>query len=486
MPVATIYVKDEVNVRIKGLDQDTFNKVSDRLSFFVPNYQFMDKVRLGWWDGKIKLVTQSGKTYLNLIEDIEPILLAAGYDFDIQDSRADYSHITNNMPIVDDQMFADYQMEGKPVVLYDYQVAAVQIALREGRGILEMATGAGKTLTCAALAKIYSQFGNVVIIVPTTALVLQTQSKFKKVGLPTGIWFGEIKDKDIITIATWQSLDHFPELFDGVVCVINDETHDAKAEVLSEILKGPGANVPFRFGCTGTMPESDIFRYQIKGSIGPIIFSLQTWELQERGLLAQNTIHQVVLQDAKNPEYKNKKDDIVEWSDELNWMFNNTDRVKVICDLIIDQTEKDGNSLILIQYKKHGKLLEEFIKALNQWYPTPKNIVSLDGDDKAKARIEEFENVNQTDNNILICTFGVASTGVDIPRIFNLFIIEPGAKFEKVMQSLGRGLRISSDKHALNTFDISGTAKFSKKHAAKRAKMFKDAKQDIEVIEVNY
>ena len=475
MTIARIIIKDEVNVRIKGLDPDTHDLVQDRLAFYVPGYIHMPAYKLQRWDGKIRLYKASGTTYLNLLEYIFPIIEQHGYDVEVEDNREDYTDITDSLAFIASDFLKGYFIDGEPAVVRDYQVDAVNKCLAEGSGILELATGSGKTLICAILSRLYSMLGNrVVVIVPNIDLLLQTQHWFKNFGVDAGIWYGGIKERKIVTIATWQSLDHFPELFAGVKCVIVDEVHQAKAKVLNEMLTGPAAHVPFRFGCSGTIPKEEIFRYQIEGAVGKIIFTLRAWELQEQGVLANSNIYQFCLEDTKNKTYAGMSETHDDWFDEVNWMFGQKQRVEYIADMIQNIAVEKGNTLVLVQYRKHGKVLAAAIPGS----------LSLDGRDK--GRLEHYKEFNDTDNNVLICTFGIASKGIDIPRIFNLVMIEPGKKFEKVNQILGRGFRKAKDKTHLNVYDIFGNVGLSTKHAARRRTLYREAKQPFEQVKVNY
>ena len=487
MAKAIIEIQDEVNVRIKGLDPVTLDSVINKMSFYVPNHHFKQLKIVGRWDGKIRLCTKTGKTYLNLLDDILPVVQKAGYSIDIEDNRINFDPF--EVDLIDKDYLKDYNdKEGKPIQLWDHQIEAVNRALTEGCGILELATGAGKTFCCGILSKIYQVYGSVVVIVPTIDLVLQTQYAFRDIGIDTGVWFGDIKDRKQTTIGTWQSLDHFAELFHDVVCFINDETHQAKAKVLNEMLTGPAANVPIRYGCSGTLPKEELFRKQILAAIGPTLYTIRAWELQEKGVLAKSSIYQVSLKDSNDPDYKEKitdprkvakskkLDDPIEWRDETNWMFSNRKRVKYIADFVTE-VATTGNTLVLVSQRKYGELIQELVN----------NSVYMDGREKNKTkRRDTYQALNQSDNGILISTGQLASTGIDIPRLFNIVIIELGKDFIKINQTLGRGLRKASDKHHLNLFDLCSDSGICGKHARDRVKLFHEAKQEIERIEADY
>ena len=488
---ATIVILDEVNARVKGIDPGTIEDCRKALTFHVPGFIHMPNYKLGRWDGTIGLFKPSGATYINLLDVVIPILTKHRCDIEIEDHRRNYDHIGQQLQLVKEDSYSHCTMKnGETCALRDYQVEAVNKALQEASGLLEMATGSGKTLVCGVMSDIFSAHGNVVVIVPNIDLVVQTQYEFKNLGIDTGVWYGGVKDRKPVTIATWQSLDHFPELFEGVICVIVDEVHQAKAKVLNEMLSGPAAHVPYRFGCSGTLPKEELFRLQIRAVLGPTIFQLRAWELQNRGVLADTNIYQVRLGDSNNPRYqkatevevidektgkvKIEHEGFDDWKKEVDFHFGDVDRFAYTSALIADIAENHGNTLVLVTYRKHGKMIQDRIPGS----------VSLDGRDKDRKGF--YDDFNSKDNQVLICTYGIASVGIDITRIFNLVFIEPGKKFEKVMQTIGRGLRKGADKHRLNVYDICSDSGMSKNHSARRRTLYREAKQKLEIIDVEY
>jgi len=389
MAVAKLIIRDEVNISIRGIDPYTSDLIWNKLSYYVPDYHFKAANTIGRWDGMIRLFKKRGnRTYLNLMRHVVPILVQQGYEVEIEeDKREDYSHVSKQLTFVKEDSFSECMFNGETLSVRDYQAEGINRGLQNGSGVLEMATGSGKTLVCAILSKLYSLYGDVVVIVPTIDLVLQTRATFKQLGMDVGIWYGETKEKQRVTIGTWQSIDHFPELFSGVVCFIVDEVHKAKAKVVNEMLTGPGAHVPFRFGCTGTMPKEALFKAQIEASIGSTIFELRAWELQERGVLANSAITQIELNDKRNPKFKRKfpENKPLDWKVETDWLFAQKDRVECLATTI-KQIAENGNTLVLVNFRAYGKSLQEAIPGS----------ISLDGRDK--NRIEIYKEFNDGSN----------------------------------------------------------------------------------------
>jgi hypothetical protein len=101
--------------------------------------------------------------------------------------------------------------------------------------------------------------------------------------------------------------------------------------------------------------------------------------------------------------------------------------------------------------------------------------VFVSGATKSKARQDEYDMVANAIDKIIVATYGVAAVGINIPRIFNLVLIEPGKSFVRVIQSIGRGIRKAEDKDHVQIWDITSTCRFSKRHLAKRKIFYNEA-----------
>ena len=111
--------------------------------------------------------------------------------------------------------------------------------------------------------------------------------------------------------------------------------------------------------------------------------------------------------------------------------------------------------------------------------------VFVSGAVKTKDRKEEYDEIKTSDNKIIVATYGVAAVGINIPRIFNLVLIEPGKSFVRVIQSIGRGIRKADDKDFVQIWDITSSCKYSKRHLTERKKFYKDAKYPFVITKVN-
>ena len=105
---------------------------------------------------------------------------------------------------------------------------------------------------------------------------------------------------------------------------------------------------------------------------------------------------------------------------------------------------------------------------------------------KVVDRKEEYDDVAVSDNKIIVATYGVASTGINIPRIFNLVLLEPGKRFVRVIQSIGRGIRKADDKDFVQIWDITSSCRFAKRHLTQRKHFYREANYPFVVEKLKY
>jgi superfamily II DNA or RNA helicase len=426
----------------------------------------------------------SGTSYVNLLDQIIPFLVEKGYDIELNDIR-DYS--TNfQFNEVNEQSFSHklwpvgHPAAGQPVVIRDYQVDIINNFLKNPQCLQEVATGAGKTLMTAALSLSVEQMGRSIVVVPNKDLVRQTEADYVNLGLDVGVYYGDRKEwGKTHTICTWQSLNvllkntksgdadvTIQEFVEGVVCIIIDEAHQAKADALKELLTGVMSHVPIRWGLTGTIPKDKYAAQALFCTIGPVIHKLSASELQDQGVLAQCHVNIVQLQD--HLEFTN-------YQSELKFLLENEKRLDKIAE-IVQVLSESGNTLVLVDRVAAGVALEQRMS----------DSVFVNGSTKSKDRKTEYDEVATATNKIIIATYGIAAVGLNIPRIFNLVLIEPGKSFVRVIQSIGRGIRKAEDKDSVEIYDVTSSCKFSKRHLTTRKAFYKDANYPFSVEKLEY
>lgn len=479
-----IIVKDEVNLKIEGLEVEDRRALQRMFEFEIPGARYLPSVRLGRWNGKVSYFQLGGTTYVNLLSDIIPYLEERGYDIELDDIR-DYATNFAFAPVTEDT-FGDrvwperHERAGQSIQLRDYQVTIVNNFLENPQCIQEVATGAGKTLMTAALSYSCESMGRTLIIVPNKSLVTQTEADYINLGLDVGVYYGDRKEwNHQHVVCTWQSLNNIlkntkngvaevtvSDFMEGVVAVIVDEVHQAKAEVLKQLLTGVMSHVPIRWGLTGTIPKERFESTSLLVSIGPVINRLSASELQEREVLARCHVNIVQTQDSV---------ELADYQSELKHLLTNDKRLDTVAKLILKIVET-GNTLILVDRVAAG---EELVARLP-------NSVFVSGSTKVKDRKTEYDEIATSTNKIIVATYGVAAVGINIPRIFNLVLIEPGKSFVRVIQSIGRGIRKAEDKDFVQIWDITSNCRFAKRHLTKRKEFYRDANYPFAIEKLNY
>jgi len=330
----------------------------------------------------------------------------------------------------------------------------------------------------ATLSKIVEKYGRSIVIVPNKDLVRQTEEDYINCGLDVGVYFGDRKDiGKTHTICTWQSLnsllkktkkgeDNIMDFIEDVICVMVDEVHQAKADVLKDLLTSVFANVPIRWGLTGTIPKADYEFASLRSSLGEVINRLAAKELQDQGVLANCEVN--IVQTQETAEYTS-------YQSELKFLLEDKKRMEYLAEMI-KEVSKTGNTLVLTGRIKNGQLLQELLPGAE----------FVQGEMKTNDRKDAYKEINQGTNTITIATYGVAAVGINIPRIFNLVLLEPGKSFVRVIQSIGRGVRIAEDKDFVQIWDVTSRCKFSKRHLTERKKYYKDAEYPFNIQKVKY
>jgi len=311
-------------------------------------------------------------------------------------------------------------------------------------------------------------------------LVTQTEEDYINCGLDVGVYFGDRKELGKThTICTWQSLNildkkhkdgtavlSLAEFLDGVSAVIVDEVHQAKAEVLKNLLTRNLKNAPIRWGLTGTVPKEKFEFESIHASLGPVIGGITAKELQDKGVLSNCHVNVVQLIDIPS---------FTDYQSELKYLVTNEGRIDYIGKLL-NNIRQEGNTLILVDRISAGEMLLERIPGAT----------FVKGDVKLKDRKDAYDEINEGTNHVVIATYGVAAVGINIPRIFNLVLIEPGKSFVRVIQSIGRGVRKAKDKDFVQIWDITSTCKFAKRHLTQRKKFYKEAQYPFTIEKVDW
>jgi len=486
MASCKLIIEDEVNIKLEGLEVDVRRKLANALKFEVPYAKYMPQYKLGRWDGKVAFFGIGGTGYVNHLDVVSEVLQKNNVQIvDIEDRRhpvkLNFTPVTENYwKDLGVQWPKGHPAEGEDIILRDYQVEAINNFIANPQSLQQIATGAGKTITTATLSHLSEPYGRSLVIVPNKSLVEQTEEDYINCGLDVGVYFGDRKMLGKThTICTWQSLNildkkqkdgtavlSLAEFLEGVSTIIVDEVHQAKAEVLKNLLTRNLRNAPIRWGLTGTVPKEKFEFESIHASLGPVIGNISAKELQDKGVLAQCHVNICQLIDTQAHS---------DYQSELKYLVTNQARVEYMASLL-NKVKESGNTLILVDRISAGEALAELIP----------NSTFVSGSVKVKDRKETYDTIREGTNEVIIATYGVAAVGLNIPRIFNLVLLEPGKSFVRVIQSIGRGVRKAKDKDFVQIWDLTSTCKFAKRHLTQRKKFYKEAEYPFTIEKIDW
>ena len=458
--------------------QHIAQEIYETFSFYVPGYKFMPAFKRKVWDGQIHMLNKmNGEINAGLFYHIKRFAMDKGYGISLVESHYGIPGEKNKINHMKQLAF----MSGLklPFVPRDYQYDAVTHAIENKRCVLVSPTGSGKSLIIYLLFQWYinAHPDKVLIVVPTTGLVEQMFKDFAEYGFDSTenchvIYSGKDKETNKkIIISTWQSIHKLhPKWFEQFGMVIGDECHGFKAKSLSSIMN-KAINAEYRYGTTGTLDGTETNRMVLEGLFGPVKKVTSTAELQEKKQLASLDINIIHLQYSKeerenllNSKYHNEIDFIVS-HDARNKFIRN-----LACSL-------DGNTLVLFNLvDKHGKVLRNLIE---EKLETGRKLFYVSGEVKTENREEVRKVVESQTDSITLASLGTFSTGINIRNIHNIIFASPSKSQIRVLQSIGRGLRMSDDGRTTKLYDIADDLRvgnnkpnFTLLHSGERIKIY--------------
>jgi superfamily II DNA or RNA helicase len=372
------------------------------------------------------------------------------------------------------QLDFNYDLPQLNLPLRDYQEEIVKKCLGIGRGTIILATAGGKTLTSASLiTKIYNIHKSplnsgkfkALFIVPDRGLVEQTTQDFANYGVPFTVskWTGD-DDLDtsanvvVANLGIIQSKSSDLSWLKDIDLLIVDEVHKVrKGNKVNDVFKL--IETPFRFGFTGTMPEEPLDQWNIIGKIGPVIYEKNSRDLRQDSYVSNvqiqilNLMHKVLS--TRRMEYRQEILELIK----SKWRNN-----------IITKLSKGltNNTLVMVDFIKHGEILFEMFK---EQMPD-KQVYFVRGEVEVEERDRIRRIMEENSNVVVVAISKIFSTGINIKNLHYIIFACGGKAKIKIVQSIGRGLRLHKDKNKLIIFDIADNLHYSLSHSDKRKQLY--------------
>lgn len=393
----------------------------------------------------------------------------------------------------------------KPFEYRDYQEEALKHLLCTGfgRGLIEIPTAGGKSFILANF--IWNIWKNVdmkfksLILVPNVQLVHQFCKDLVDYGFDKrdiakftgGMTKKEIAENDLssakIVIANRQQVFKNPTKLPAFDVLICDEVHQAAAQATRDFIEKCQAKI--KIGCSGTLPKDKYQMWQLVGMIGRVLYRENVTSLQERGYISKLKI---TLLDILHREVEGNRNYLFHTNAKTKYhpdefgqseiFFNDAYKAEMeffkthyeelytpILDYLRDLPE---NTLVLFDSLEIGKSL--FALAQNQLKLSKKGIYYIDGSQKVDLREEIRESFEREDGNILFAQTATFSTGINVKRLTHIVFMFQSKSFSRIVQSIGRALRLHFSKKEAHVVDVRFNFKYSKKHYDERLKYYKE------------
>jgi superfamily II DNA or RNA helicase len=463
-----------------------YPEVMECLNTWSPGYQYTYLYKVGRWNGKVSLFK--------------------GEEFPTGLVEALYDHIVRlKIPcnVKDNRVIRPVYLQETTVNLRDYQEEIIKKCIHNTyggtwwpRGVIQVATGGGKTEMAAALIQI--------INVPTIFLVhrqdLQTQAieRFKPYGIDVGTL--DTIGQNLVTVTTIQSLMSWNMSFDKVYTqadgteverddkwmkkkeakqsarafelksrlldiqqVFIDEAHlvAAVAENMNMFSTALSLmpNAYCRWGLTATPFLRDkLHNWMLEGATGPVIAQITNRELIDMGYLSEAFVDIFVM--PKSHVLPNDWPRCYDYGIVTN-RVRNEQIVKCFATY-------PGPTLILVNKLGHGTLLEKMVQTAGF------NLPFVHGSTSQSERQKVIKLLKSGRlNGAIVST--IWDEGLDIPNLGTIILAGGGKSEIKNLQRLGRGLRVADGKANLRLVDFQDTSPaILKKHSTIREKIWED------------
>jgi len=454
----------------------------NQFGYFLPGLMFdvLEWIRTQYGSLKYLAVSQQCMNYVD--DFIKPLRRYMTENFEITD--------------LNDDMNMSESFEKRA-----YQDEAVDALFRKGfgRGLIEIPTAGGKSYILANFIwNVMRQFNSqarVLIMVPNVQLVDQLKKDFCGYGIDKrliailrgGMSKKEKLENDIsnaqILIANRQSLRDRLEKIPPPDVLICDEAHTCLSKSTSEMIQHIKAKI--RIGCSGTLPRDKYKLRQLIGMFGRVVYKENPTDLQGDGYISKLRITVYSIFDRSVDADRNllfHEDSAIKYvsSDYNGINFDDAAKAeheyfaKWYGDLykpVLDKAaEMTGNTLILFDKLDIGQNLFEKFKMLHP----EKSAFYTDGQTKVHDREKIREDFEKSDGNVLFSNVQIMSTGVSIKRLYNVIFCFSSKSTTRVIQSIGRVLRLHKGKDEANLIDCVFNTKYSKRHYKERLRLYKE------------
>jgi len=262
----------------------------------------------------------------------------------------------------------------------------------------------------------------------------------------------------------------------NVDALIVDEVHKIRrGNEVNKVIKN--IKTPVRFGFTGTMPENLLDQWNIIGKIGPVIYEKNSYELRLESFISGVNVQIFKIKYNEDPFKDLVISAVNRYREEQKFLIRNEFRNKLLSKICC---RLNNNALILVDFIEHGQRLYDQLKIL---CPN-KKIYFIRGDVEIEQREHVRKLMEEHTDVVVVAISKIFSTGINIKNLHYILFACGGKAKIKIVQSIGRGLRLHKDKDKLIIMDIADDLRYSLAHMQKRISLYEKEKISYTIKEI--
>lgn len=452
--------------------------IDSATSVTVPGYKYMKQFQQGSWDGRRRLFSRRTKRFPSgLVPRVSRILREHNIEFELK------------LPDEPGEISLYKKPTAPKTSLRPYQQEALDRALNEKRGIIEIATGGGKTLLAAHIIHHLSR--PAVFFVHTKDLLYQTiETLQRELGVKPGQAGDGRVDLQPVTVATVQTsvrafdlkLDTSPDgeplpsdehVGNEKLATLRDYLKDVNVAIFDEChhlptdssygLANELVNAHWRYGLSATPYRADRMELLMEAALGPKLYSARASSLIEQGYLVPPRIQIKTVPSLTVRHFKPEYSEIYSI-----YVVENRRRNKIIAETASEMIEQGKSVLVLVNQVRHGQILARLMPGAPL----------LHGGTPSDERQKILNELRSKVTPVVIATT-LADEGIDVPTLDCVIVAGAGKSPTRAFQRIGRALRRAPGKKYATIIDFLDDAPFLREHASDRLELYKTEPQFI-------
>jgi superfamily II DNA or RNA helicase len=447
---------DVVYTYVKTDKSEVHKEIDHVLSVKLHWAKWSNAYKMGFWDGYRRFYDILRNRFLTgFLSLVVSRLMDKGFDVEV-----------NNLENVLGGWSGDVEslkLNGIDEMRWrETQLAVLKQVLSTKRAVVKMGTGGGKTEVIAGILKALSE-ERALVLVHRVELLHQTVERLRmRLGEAIGmIGSGKVDISKRVVVGMVQSVwAKKPQiakwLKEDVGVLIVDECHHSSSKTWSQIAMSCGAR--WRYGFSGTPlvynEERDLL---LLGLTGDVVYGAQVKDLVEKGYAAKPVVNVVIIPF----RYKGN------WNEVFEEVYGKDERMVEVLKCVVRKELGEGKRgvVVFVERVRHGKRLLSVLRDMGC------NVVFVHGGRSDEERVSILEGMKRKKYDVVIATT-IFDEGIDVSGISSVVFWCSTKSVVRIMQRIGRGVRVESGKDAVRVWEFVVDCKYMKNHLKKRVEYY--------------